>query len=61
VGLHTITVSVTDSDGLAGSDQIALAVSPSVPVLSNSGLVVLAMSMLALGTLVAFRRRSAAG
>jgi hypothetical protein len=61
VGLHTITASVTDSGGLAGSDPIALTVRVSVPGLSNSGLVVLAMSMLTLGTLVALWRRSAAG
>jgi len=61
LGLHTITASVTDSGGLTGSDPIVLTVTPSVPGLSNSGLVVLAMSMLTLGTLAPLRRRSAAG
>jgi len=46
----------TDSGSAACVGQ-----APSVPGLSNLALVVLAMSMLTLGTLVALRRPSAAG
>jgi hypothetical protein len=61
VGLHTITASVTDSGGVAGSDPITLAVRPSVPGLTNSGRIVLAVSLLMLGTLAALWRRAGTG
>jgi hypothetical protein len=60
-GLHTITASVTDSGGVAGSDPITLVVRPSVPGLSNAGLIVLATLLLMLGALAALGRRAGAG